>query len=469
MTTTTKISSGNSISGRMPPVLVEPARASQRFVHTVSEHKKTQAAAREGARTPHFGWVVLALLLGGAALAGLFYLGWKPRQERLAALKQEAEEASHAMPRVIVKQPERAAPTTEILLPGEVQPERETAIYARTAGYLKHWTVDIGDSVSEGQLLAEIDSPEIDMQLEQSRAALKQQEAALEQAKANIETTTAQLGTATASAELAEITNKRYQSMKGTDAVTEQDLSEKETALKTAKAAVSAAKAAIVAAQAAEGVARANIVVAKADVKRLEVLKSFEQIHAPFAGTITERATETGALITAGSATAGAQPLFRVANSDPVRLFVDVPQVYALSIHAGQEAHLVLRELPNAEISGKVTRTTKSIDRAARTLRIEVEVPNKDGRLLPGMYAQVKLTAAHQAPRLVLPGSALVVNSTGTQLALVRDGKIHYQNVTLDGDYGTSFGVVAGLSESDLVVTNPSERLTEGAAVSVSK
>ena len=417
-------------------------------------------------RRPRAVWVLLILFTGLAVLALLFVLGYMPLKQREAGLEAESKRVQSAAPRVLVIHATRSAASSEILLPGQIEAVRETTIYARTSGYLKRWLVDIGDGVKAGQLLAEIDSPEVDMQLEQARATLEQVNASLQQAEATLEQTRAQLSNAEANEAMADLTMKRYEPLRGTNAVTAQDFSQKETDVKTTHAAVVAGRAAIVSDQAKVAAAHANVTAAQADMRRLEVLKSFELVTAPFDGTITLRQTEAGALITAGSGTAG-QPLFHIARTDPVRVFIDVPQAYAGSIKTGQEAKLLVREFPGNAYVGKVARTAGAIDIASRTLHTEIHVPNPGGELLTGTYAQVKINIVHDQPELILPGSALVVNAEGTQLALVKDGHVHYQKITVDNDFGASFSVTSGLSENDDVIATPGERLKEGLAVTV--
>lgn len=446
----------------------------------------------ENVGRPKTGWILGLLAAAFCAMGVMLYAGWMPLARREKALTAESELVKGAAPRVSVISPKPSAPASEILLPGEIQALRETSLYARTSGYVKRWLVDMGDNVKAGQLLAEIESPEVDMQvqhaqsaLEQTEAALAQSQAAVDQAKAMadqsqaaLEQARAQLANGEASAELADLTKVRYVSLRGTGGVSEQDISDKETAAKvahtvvaanaagvgSAKAAVNSAKAAIAAAEAALNASRANVNAAKAAMRELEVMKSFELVTAPFDGTITSRQAEVGALVTAGSGS-GAQQLFHVACSDPVRVFVDVPQMYAPSIKIGQQMQLLVREFPGAKYSGTVTRTARSIDTAGRTLKTEMQVPNPDGKLLKGMYAQINLSVVHEIPPLMLPSSALVVNAEGTQVAVVRDGHVHFQPIVISGDYGPNFGVSSGLAATDAVIANPSERLTEGVAV----
>jgi RND family efflux transporter MFP subunit len=223
---------------------------------------------------------------------------------------------------------------------------------------------------------------------------------------------------------------------------------------------------AIVSAQANINSAKANIAAAASDVRRLEILKSFELVTAPFAGIITARNIENGSLIANGGSTT-APALFHIAATDPVRVFIDVPQAYAPTIETGQKVQLIVREFAQHPYVGTVVRTSGSIDTASRTLHTEVHVPNSDHKLLTGMYAQVKVSIVRAHPPLLVPNSALIVNADGNQLAVVRDGHVHFEKVELDGDYGNEFGITGGVTESDMIIANPSERLTENCAVTV--
>ncbi len=446
--------------------------------HSLSPDLGANVSLTKGVKRPGIGWVLFMLVIGLVVLGALFYIGWKPKEKNQAALNADAEQVRIAPLRVSVVAPKKSDAITKLILPGEVQAERETAIYARTGGYVKSWKADIGDRVKVGQLLAEIDAPELDIQLDQANSALKQSEAMLAQMKSALENTkaqkdqaTAQLGTAKARLELATSMLKRYESLRGSGSLNEDVIIEKDADFKAARSAnvvaianVTTAQTAIDSAQSAIGVAVANIDMAKVAVTRLEILKSFEKVTAPFDGIITARKTEVGALVTGGSGTA-AQELFHLASMDSVRVYIDVPQSVAPSIKNGQVVQLNLREYPNGKFVGTVARTSQSIDPASRTLRTEVRVPNPTGELMGGMYAQVNLNVPHHAPPLLLPGSALIVNAQGTQVAVVRDGRIHFQPVVVETDFGTNVGISSGLAETEIVVANPSERLLEGAQV----
>ncbi len=480
----------------LAPALVRPSERSVVPVKDTHSKRQTPAAdvttekphadtshgdnygTRQDAKRPGIGWILFTLLIVFGLMGGLFFIGYLPNERRHTALVAAAEQVKSAPLRVSVITPKLADAVSKLILPGEVQAQRETAIFARTSGYLKSWKADIGDRVKAGQLLAEIDAPEIDIQLEQAKSALKQADAvlaqsrtALEQAKAMKNQTATQLGTAKARLDLAEQLKKRYQSLRGNASLNEEMIMEKETGEKTAMSALDAAHAAIAtaqtaidAAQSTIGVSSANIDMAKVAITHLEILKSFENVTAPFDGIITARKTEVGALVQAGSG-AAAQALFSLAATDTVRVYVDVPQSSAPAVKDGQIVQLFLREYPKSKFSGVVARTMGALDPVTRTLRTEVRVPNPTGELLAGMYAQITLNVPHQAPPLLVPGSALIVNAAGTQLALVKDGRIHFQPIAIGSDFGSSVGISSGLSETDVVVANPSERLAEGIAV----
>jgi RND family efflux transporter MFP subunit len=480
-----------------PPPVLKPSdsRVSSRFAETVHAHESVRLT-RHTVRPMKTAWIA-ALVVGSAVVfAGMFAAGWMPQHRRQLALVEDAEQMKSGPIRVAVIKPTRAQALGEMILPGEVQAVREVSVYARTNGYIKRWTVDIGDNVKAGQLLADIEAPEVDMQvqrslaaleqtkathaqslasLEQSRAAAQQSEAALQQSKA-------QLANAQANAELADLTTKRYTSLRGTGGVTEQEISDKETAAKVAHTVVSAneagvnsaaatlnlSRAAVSAAEAAVKASQANINVSQAEVRQSEVQKSFQQVTAPFDGKVTARQTEVGSLVSAGSG-AAAQALFRISCINPVRVFINVPQTYTRAIRVGQEIEVYLRESPEKKYSGKVTRTANAIDVSTRTLRTEIEVQNPEGVLLGGMYAQVKFSMTNEKMPLLVPGSALIVNSDGTQVALVRDNKVHFQQVLIDSDRGGTVGVLSGITEDDVVIANPGERLSEGSPVTIAQ
>jgi RND family efflux transporter MFP subunit len=365
---------------------------------------------------PILGAALVILVAVGAAFWGIV-----TRARALAVVTRETREL--AVPAVAVVTPERGAPQEEIVLPGNMQAFADAPIYARTNGYLRRWYVDIGARVRAGQLLAEIDAPEIDQQLMQARA---------------------DLATAQANARLAQTTADRYRDLIKSDSVSQQDLDNANGSLEAKAAAVESSR---------------------ANVKRLEQLQSFTRIEAPFDGVVTARNTEVGALIDSGS---NAKELFHVAAVHKLRVFVSVPQVHARAAQVGLTADLTLKEFPGRRFSGVLVRTAESIDVASRTLLTEVDVDNRSGELLPGSYAEVHFHLPAAAPMLKLPVSALIFRANGLMVATVRNGnQVAILPVTTGRDDGSAVEIVGGLAGSERVIVNPPDSLTDGQTVRV--
>ncbi len=364
----------------------------------------------------------LALVLAVVALLAFGIVrGIGTRIKAAADVKQDTIDMS--VPTVTVVHPKRGALKDEIVLPGSIQAFTVSPIYARTSGYLKKWYVDLGQRVKAGQLLAEIETPEVDKQLDQ--------------AKADVATTEANL-------RLSELTMNRWQALLKSDSVAKQDVDEKIGAYQANKAIVDSGH---------------------ANVKRLEDLVSFEKVYAPFDGVITSRNTDTGALINAGNG-GNTQQLFTLAATKTLRVFVSVPQAYSRSASPGVVAQLTLAEFPGRHFSGTVARNAESIDPAMRTLLTEVDVDNSAGELLPGAFAQVHLTLASKAPSLLLPVNSLLFRAEGPQAGVVREGgKVVLIPLAIGRDYGTEIEVVSGISETDNVIVNPPDSLATGTVV----
>lgn len=377
-------------------------------------------------RRRHFGlrWIVAGVIIAAFALA--YVLGIKPRLEANAALKKETQALN--IPTVSIIRPKAGEASQELVLPGNVQAFMDTPIYARTNGYLKRWYADIGARVKAGQLLAEIDAPELDDQLQQARA---------------------DLANAKASHTLAASTAERWEGLIKSNAVSRQETDEKMADTQVKKAMLDAAS---------------------SNVARLEKLQSYKKIYAPFSGVVTARNTDVGALIDAGSAGGPGKELFHVAATDRMRVYVSVPQLYSRDAVPGTLAELTLAEFPDKRFKGTLVRTTSSIDAASRTLLAEVEVDNRTGELLPGSYAQVhfKLKTINQA--IVLPVNTLLFRSEGTQVGVVgKDQKVVLTKVVLGRDFGTEVEVLSGLTGTESVILNPSDSLTAGTQVRVVK
>jgi len=361
-----------------------------------------------------FGAIVLVIV-------GAFTL--LQRRTQYQALAKETE--VRAVPTVAVIHPVTEPTEEGLVLPGSMQAYVESPIYARTNGYLKKWYRDIGSRVQKGELLAEIDTPEVDQQLIQAKADLE---------------------TSQANANLSHITASRYGDLIKTDSVSKQEVDNAAGDL--------AAK-------------QATVASAQANVHRLSELESFKHIYAPFSGVITRRNVDIGTLINAGNG-GSTQLLFSLAQTDPIRVYVSVPESAAPSIRPGLPAHLELTQFPGRKFQGKVVRTAEAIDPTSRTLLTEVDVPNKTGELLPGGYAQVHLDVQVASARLQVPVNALLFRSEGLRAVVVGpDHKLHLQQLTIGRDYGVSLEVLQGIQGSDWIVVNPADSLEEGQQVNV--
>jgi len=370
---------------------------------------------------------------GSAAVRGITFLiivivvvlaviwGISSRRKINAQLEQETQEL--AIPVVAVIHPKPSAPQQEIVLPGDMQPFTDAPIYARTNGYLKKWYAEMGARVKAGQLLAEIDSPEVDQQLQQAKA---------------------DVATAEANLHLADITATRYKDLSKTDSVSQQDVDNANGNFEARKTSVASAQ---------------------SNVKRLEEMQSFEKIYAPFDGMITARNTDIGALINSGSGGASRE-LFHIAAVDRMRVYVNVPQIYSPHIRAGLHADLALTEYPGRKFEGVVVRNSGAIDNNTRTLLAELDVNNPTGELKPGSYVEVHLKLPTSVTTFTLPINATIFKAAGMQVATVKDGKtIALVPVTPGRDLGTEIEIVAGLKADDSVVVNPPDSLTEGQSV----
>jgi RND family efflux transporter MFP subunit len=369
------------------------------------------------------GWMiaVIALLI----VAAVVIAGIVPRLRARAALRTATYENS--IPTVNVIRPKMGAPQNEIVLPGNIQAFNDSPIYARTDGYLKKWYVDIGAHVKAGQLLAEIETPEVDQQLDQSRA---------------------DLNTAQANLQLSQITAERYQGLAQSDSVSKQEVDNATSDFAAKKAMVASAQ---------------------SNVKRLQELQSFEKIYAPFDGVITARNTDIGHLINSGAGSPATE-LFHIAAVQELRVYVNVPQQDSASAKPGLKADLTLQEFPGKRFPGTLVRTADAIDQASRTLLVEVDVNNRTGELLPGAYAEVHLQVPSGSPTYILPVSALIFRSAGLQVATVQGGdKAALVNITLGRDMGNEVEVVSGLNAGDSVIVNPPDSLISGETVRVAQ
>jgi len=394
----------------------EPETIEVRTMHPSPDGFRSRPRARR--RT-----AILFAAVALAVFALVTYSGIHSRAVAEARLAQRTQEA--AIPTVAVVLPREGAPTQEIVLPGSTQPFSDSPIYARTSGYLKRWYFDIGAHVKKGQLLAEIETPEVDQQLLQARA---------------------DLDTAQANLNIAKITASRWQDLVSTGSVSQQETDQAVSNLSAVKAAAESSA---------------------ANVRRLEQLQSFEEVYAPFDGIITARNTDIGALIDAGANT---QPreLFHIAAIRTLRLYVSVPEVYSRAARSGAPATLTLDEFPGQAFHGTLVRNANSIDVASRTLLVEVDVDNPTGQLLPGAYVFVHLKLPDETRSVTIPSNTLIFRKEGLQVGLVRNGKAELVAVKIGRDYGNTVEIVSGLQPTDAVIVDPSDSLVAGMAVRLS-
>jgi len=368
-------------------------------------------------------WIAI---LAFVIVAAVVISGILPRINARAALEKETAEM--AIPTVSVITPKRGAPTQEVVLPANVQAYIDSPIYARTNGYLKRWYTDIGARVKAGQLIAEIETPEVDQQLRQAKA---------------------DLATAEANLNLSQITATRYQDLLKTDSVSKQDTDNATGDL--------AAK-------------QATVQSSQANVKRLEELQSFESIYAPFDGVITARNTDIGALIDSGSSGGTRTELFHIAQPDKLRVYVSVPQVYSQAMKPGLSADLVLPQFPGRVFPGTLVRTAEAIDQSTRTLLVEIRVNNPTGTLFSGAYAEVRLKLPTATSAFILPVNTLLFRSEGLRVAAVTDGQhAELKPITLGHDFGSEVEVVAGLTGDESIIANPPDSLVSGEEVRIAK
>ncbi len=386
------------------------------------EQEQELVKPASGYNRPQRHWWIAVLVV--VVAAAILIAGIVPRVRARTALNKET--AQMAVPTVSVVQPKRTAPSQEIVLPGNVRAFSDSPIYARTNGYLKRWYVDIGAHVKAGQLLAEIETPEVDQQLRQARA---------------------DLATAQANHHLSQITANRYVELWKENVVAKQEADNAASDYQ--------AKGAVV--QSAE-----------ANVKRLEQLQSFEKVFAPFSGVITARNTDIGALIDPGSSGGTRTELFHIVQPDKLRVYVNVPEAYSQAAKPGLTADLTLAEFPGRRFQGKLVRTADSIDANTRTLLVEIDLDNPTRELLTGAYAEVHFKLPTAASSFVLPVNTLLFRSEGLRVAVVIDGQhADLKPITIGHDFGSEVEVVAGLTGNESIVLNPSDSLVSGQAVRV--
>jgi RND family efflux transporter MFP subunit len=421
---------GRSVSGVKEPQASAPSTLARGAEETHGEGELFDPTEHRPTRQKLVG----SLLAAAFVFALLFALGIVPRWLHRSAMADDERKAAEEVARVRVARATKAEVSAGLALPGSVDPLQETSVYARANGYVRKWLVDIGAKVKKDQVLAELDLPDIDEELRQAQAAAAQAKAGIAQAKSQVE--------------LARATDQRYQALRPSGVVSQQEVDQ-------THASNDAQQANLAAAEAAYGSAQAN-------VRRAMDLKAFGTIVAPFDGVVTMRSAEIGQLVTAGMA---GQPLFKVADVAVVRVFVRVPQLYAAGIHIGMDAPATVREMPGRVFHGTVARTANELDPSTRTLRTEVDLPNADYALFAGMYAQVRFDVKRQDQPIFVPSTAVLFDSSGTRAAVVRGDAIHWTKVEIDADLGDRLAIATGLAEGDLVIVTPSEKLVEGLRV----
>ena len=379
--------------------------------------------AEQTGKRPRKHWLVLLIAL--IVVSALLISGIWSRVKARAALNTETAQA--ALPAVSVVSPKRTAPADEVILPGNVQPYISSPIYARTNGYLRKWYFDIGTRVKKGQLLAVIETPEVDQQLQQARSNLL---------------------TAQANLELASVTKTRYQGLLKRNAVSQQDVDNAVGTYNANKAIVEADKAA---------------------VEQYSALVSFEKVYAPFDGVITARNTDIGDLINSGSSSNVKTDLFHIAQPGRLRVYVNVPEEYSRGIAVGMTADLSLAEFPDRKFQGKVVRTADAINMTTRTLLIEVDVDNPTGTLLTGSYAEVHLAVPTQTSVFLIPVNTLLFRTEGLRVGVVKEGKVVLSAITPGHDFGDQIEVVSGLKSDDQVIVNPPDSIVSGQEVQIVK
>ena len=440
------------------------------------EQQTTSRKQRRG--IGRIGWVIIGAIFFGSLLA----IGILPRLSQRSELKAAVKEAS-TLTSVNIITPRRAAATTNLELPGSVVALNQTTIYARSTGYLRRWYADIGDRVQAGQLLAEIDSPDIDQQVLQAKAEFVQAQANVLQSRASLAKGVSDLKQAQANLLIARQSWQRWSVLVKQGAVPQQDADTKYATYQANLANVEAAKNTVNSDSANVKAAQANAYAIQANFQRNIVLQSYKKVTAPFAGVITARNVNTGVLISAGSGNSNSNSntssntstsntntsntsLYTIAAYDKLDVNVNVPQSLSPSFQTGQTAEITVKELPQRAFTGKVVRTSNAIDPNTRTLLTQLEVDNYNATLRPGMYATVKFAINRTNTPFVVPDSALVVNAGGTQVAtLTKDKTVHYQKVVVGRDYGTEVEITSGLTGNESLIATPTVDETEGLRV----
>jgi RND family efflux transporter MFP subunit len=413
-------------------------------------HQKNSHGAHtalENPKRPSSGKIALLLLVIAAVFVAAFFLGYIPHHRRDLQVLAEANAQNDALPDVSVVAAKTASAVGDLVLPGNIQPVTEAPILARAEGYVQRRYVDIGDRVTAGQLLAEVEAPDLDQQVRQAQASVVQSQSDLERA-------TAALEQGRANESIAKVTATRWDNLVKRGAVSKQDNDQYQAQYQAQAANVRALERAVDA-------AKSNIAAMQAGLGRLSEMQGYLKVRAPFAGVVTLRNVDVGTLVNTGSTM-----LFRIAQTNLLRTYLNVPQSSASDVHVGQMASVATPELPERKFSGTVTRTANSLDPSSRTLLVEVQVPNPEAKLLPGMYVEVDLHLPRKDPPLLLPSDTLSVRPEGTMVAALDSGNaVHFQRVVVGRDYGSQIEILSGVSAGQRVIANPNDAVQEGVKV----
>jgi len=408
--------------------------------------KKETGQAQNPAR-PSNANIRNLILLALAVLIAAFAIGYLPRHRRQLQLVAEAGTQKEALPEVSFVPVTRASVAGNLVLPGNIQAVTEAPVLARAEGFVNKRYVDIGDRVTAGQLLAEIEAPDLDQQVRQAQASLQQ-------ARADLERATAALEQGQANESVAKITAGRWENLSRQGIASRQENDQYQGQYRAQIANVRALDRAVAA-------SKSSVEAAEANVARFTDLKSYLKVKAPFAGVITLRNVDVGALVNSGNTL-----LFRIAQTNPLRAYLNVPQSSASDVHVGQTAMVSTSDLPERKFPGSVARTANALDPATRTLLVEIRVANAEGKLMPGMYAQVDLNLPRKDPPLLMPSDTLVVRPEGTLAAVLSpENVVHFQRITVGRDFGDRIEVLSGLSEGQKVIVNPNDSVQEGVKV----
>jgi RND family efflux transporter MFP subunit len=413
------------------------------------EQKNSHAAHSplEHPKRPTGGKIAMLLFFVAALFLIAFFVGYLPHHRRDLQVIAEANVQNDALPDVTVVQAQRGSAMGDLVLPGNIQPVTEAPILARAEGYVQRRYVDIGDKVTAGQLLAEVEAPDLDQQVRQAQASVEQSQADLARASAALEQ-------GKANESIAKVTATRWDNLVKRGAVSKQENDQYQAQFQAQTANVKALERAVDA-------AKGNIAAMQANVGRLSEMQGYLKVRAPFAGVVTLRNVDVGTLVNTGSTM-----LFRIAQTNLLRTYLNVPQANASDLHVGQMASLATPELPERKFAGAVTRTANALDPSSRTLLVEVQVPNPEGKLLPGMYVEVDLHLPRKDPPLLLPSDTLTIRPEGTLVATVdSNSAVHFQHVVVGRDYGSNIEILSGLSAGQRVIANPNDSVQEGVKV----